>query len=411
VWGYEGSTGDVDWSWDYHIMINEFRRRPKICGWLYTEHHDVINEWNGYFRFDRSPKYTGFPELVEGMSIRDLHSTVYLSTGSELCREVGVGALVHVPLWLSVMGLESRQERRLTLRARLWGWNQLGQQRSFGGSERQISVKDWMSEALEPLPVKMPVEPSLAVLGLWVEDSLGYALHRNFTTFLVTEEDSTRDQVRVINGETVRLLRFSPKAFRNSWWSEKQWAVLDGLKVNGAGHGFFEYRIPWPESLLLEEIKEAAFVAELSAKELFAKDRDKKDELEGNYMRGGGVNDRSLNPNSYPMTDDEHFSTVIRVSINGDVIGVARLRDDPADHRGILSWYSQPGDRRLREAGSYGYLTQFQMTRRSLHRAKSSGELIVRIEVDSASAGGVAIYGERFGRYPFDPTLAFVLDP
>ena len=29
VWGYEGSTGDVDWSWDYHIMMNEFRRHPQ----------------------------------------------------------------------------------------------------------------------------------------------------------------------------------------------------------------------------------------------------------------------------------------------------------------------------------------------------------------------------------------------
>jgi hypothetical protein len=24
-------------------------------------------------------------------------------------------------------------------------------------------------------------------------------------------------------------------------------------------------------------------------------------------------------------------------------------------------------------------------------------------------AGGIAIYGEQFGRYPLDPTLAFVL--
>jgi beta-galactosidase/beta-glucuronidase len=34
VWGYQGSTGDVDWSWDYHIMMNEFRRHPKVAGWL-----------------------------------------------------------------------------------------------------------------------------------------------------------------------------------------------------------------------------------------------------------------------------------------------------------------------------------------------------------------------------------------
>ena len=32
VWGYEGSTGDVDWSFDYHAMMDEFRRHPKVGG-------------------------------------------------------------------------------------------------------------------------------------------------------------------------------------------------------------------------------------------------------------------------------------------------------------------------------------------------------------------------------------------
>jgi hypothetical protein len=74
VWGYEGSTGDVDWTWDYHIMMNEFQKHPKMAGWLYTEHHDVINEWNGYYRYDRSEKQTGLEEILPGMSLRDLHS-------------------------------------------------------------------------------------------------------------------------------------------------------------------------------------------------------------------------------------------------------------------------------------------------------------------------------------------------
>jgi hypothetical protein len=374
VWGYEGSTGDVDWSWDYHIMLNEFRRHAKISGWLYTEHHDVINEWNGYFRFDRSPKFSGFSELVDGMSIRDLHSPVFVSTGSELCREVSIGSSVEVPVWLSVMGLGSESVQELTLRARMWGWNQLGQKRSYSESKRSVSAKAWMSEELDPLLVRMPEEPSLVILGLWVEDRTGFPLHRNFTTFLVAEESSPRDQVRAMNGETVRLLRFAPNTFSGASWSQKQWEVLDGLKVNGAGYGFFEYRIPWPESLKLGNIKDAVFCAELSSKELLAKDRAEKGELEGNYMRGGGVSDRSLNPNSYPMTDD------------------------------------QLGDRRLREAGSYGYRTQFTVTRRVLERASAAGEVVVRLEVDSSCPGGLAIYGERFGRYPFDPTLAFILD-
>ena len=49
-------------------MMNEFRRHPKVCGWLYTEHHDVINEWNGYYRFDRSDKFTGLSDIVPGMT-------------------------------------------------------------------------------------------------------------------------------------------------------------------------------------------------------------------------------------------------------------------------------------------------------------------------------------------------------
>ena len=82
VWGYEGSTGDVDWSFDYHAMMDEFRRHPKVAGWLYTEHHDVINEWNGYVRADRSEKDTGLGELVPGMTLRDWHAPFYVAVGA-----------------------------------------------------------------------------------------------------------------------------------------------------------------------------------------------------------------------------------------------------------------------------------------------------------------------------------------
>src|SRR6266536_882918 len=99
VWGYEGSTGDVDWSWDYHRAVNAFRRHPRIAGWLYTELHDVINEWNGYWRYDRSEKETGLGELVEGMSLLDLHSPLYVVVGDELSQSVATGAKVRVPLY------------------------------------------------------------------------------------------------------------------------------------------------------------------------------------------------------------------------------------------------------------------------------------------------------------------------
>ena len=103
VWGYEGSTGDVDWSYDYHRMMNTFRKYPEIAGWLYTEHHDVINEWNGYWRFDRTNKFTGVEDMFPGMKVNDFHTPVYLSTGNEICKTVNGGEKVEIPLFLSSM--------------------------------------------------------------------------------------------------------------------------------------------------------------------------------------------------------------------------------------------------------------------------------------------------------------------
>jgi len=44
-----------------------------------------------------------------------------------------------------------------------------------------------------------------------------------------------------------------------------------------------------------------------------------------------------------------------------------------------------------------------------LQEAAAQKEIVLRLEVDEALPGGLAIYGERFGRYPLDPTFVFVL--
>jgi len=46
---------------------------------------------------------------------------------------------------------------------------------------------------------------------------------------------------------------------------------------------------------------------------------------------------------------------------------------------------------------------------RLLTRAAQAGHLVFRIEADEALASGIAIYGERFGRYPLDPAVVFAL--
>jgi len=408
VWGYDGSTGDVDWSWDYHIMMNEMRRHPKICGWLYTEHHDVINEWNGYFRFDRSEKFTGMNGLAPGMNLRDLHAPFYIALGDELCQKVKPGETVSVPLFASFMTDRAAGDS-LRLRSEFYGWDTLGRRETYARSTVNVPFKPWMAEAMTPMEVKMPLRPALAVLSVALEDTVGNTLHRNFTTFLIAEKSAPRTETRIVDGKKIRVVRVAPKRFTQSDWSQKQWNVMDGLKVNGAGSGYFEYRIPWPDGLNVEDIAEATFRVEASAKKLFGKDRDGAKKVEGDFMLGKGTHDPSLNPNSYPMTDERRFPSSVSVQVAGQSIGQFDLPDDPADHQGILSWYSQKRDNKLREAGSYGYLLSAAIPPSVLKRAKAENAIVLRLEADDSLAGGLAIYGERFGRYPLDPTFVFVM--
>ena len=408
VWGYEGSTGDIDWSWDYHIMMNEFRRHPHVAGWLYTEHHDVINEWNGYYRFDRTEKFTGLDSFVPGMTLKDLHDPFYLAMGGELCRDVKPGQTIEVPVFASFM-TDHAPGAKLVLRRELYGWNTLGQRESYSQERQALDFQPWLTHELAPLAVRMPDHPALAVLALTLESGTGVVLHRNFTTFLVADGLSPRSEILQGASANVRLLRFAPNTFTAAQWSQKQWNVLDGLKVNGAGHGYFEYRLPWPADLDVKQVAGAKLVFEASAKELFGKDRDSTVKDDGDYMRGAGIHDPSANPNAYPMTDTKLHPSAVSVRVNAVAAGTYQLPDDPADHRGVLSWHAQIRDKKLREAGSYGYLIEAPIPAEALAAAAKTRELVVRFEVEASQPGGLALYGERFGRYPLDPTLVFNL--
>jgi hypothetical protein len=85
------------------------------------------------------------------------------------------------------------------------------------------------------------------------------------------------------------------------------------------------------------------------------------------------------------------------------------LPNDPADHRGILSWHAQKRDKTLHEAGSYGYLVSAAVPANAFRAAADAKTIVIRLEVDPSLPGGLALYGERFGRYPLDPTLVFLL--
>lgn len=406
VWGYEGSTGDVDWSWDYHRMMNTFRKYPKMAGWLYTEHHDVINEWNGYVRFDRTEKETGVGEMAKGMTVKDFHAPFYISTGNEISKTVKPNEEVKVPLFASFMTDRNDVGSELKLKVKLYGYDAIGQEKNYGETERIVPYKAWMQKELEPLTVRMPNEKSVVTMTLTLLDNSGNELHHNVMNFIV--DAPTLSNISLINGKQARLVSIDAKSFKEAKWSLKQWNVMDGLKVNGAGSGYFEYRFKVPADIDLSKVESVSFIAEASAKQLFVKDMDKKIEGNPDYMLGSVVAP-SQNPNAYPMTDVTKFPTSVSVFANGSFTGRYDLQDDPADHRGVLSWHNQLQDRKLREAGSYGYRLAANLTTEAIAEAKKTGEINIKLEVSEAMAGGLAIYGDKFGRYPINPSLVFVM--
>jgi len=392
VWGYDGSTGDVDWSWDYHRMMNSFRQHPLVAGWLYTEHHDVINEWNGYWRFDRTLKYTGLEELVPGMTVNDFHAPFYLSAGNEICKTVQGGETVQVPLHLSVMEGKAIKNNQLFINYKVDFIDKAGETSFTIAGKINVDYQPWMQKTLAPLALQMPGIAGLATVQLTLADADGNILHHNFMNVVVKSAS---------NKPNTTIVEVLPNKYANAEWSQKSWAVMDGLKMNGTGKGYFEYKLPVTAQTIASS-KKAYLLFEASAKQLFDKDRSTDFEKGQDYMLGAKVSPHK-NPNAYPMTDETRFPSQVKIFVDGKQVATETLPDDPADHRGILSWHSQLKDKKLREAGSYGYLIKIRLNKKQLKTAAAQGFMTLKIE--TKAQGGLAIYGEDFGRYPINPSL------
>jgi hypothetical protein len=119
-------------SWDYHIMMNEFRSHP-VCGWLHRAPR-VISRWNGYYRADPRQEL-GFAAIMPGDDSR-LPRAAHIATGTDLRRcaagRDGVGPLV---------GLVPRRGRPSRTRPPLGadGFDGLGRRESWSRSQAPSS--------------------------------------------------------------------------------------------------------------------------------------------------------------------------------------------------------------------------------------------------------------------------------
>ncbi len=407
VWGYTGSTGDIDLTWEYHIMMNEFRKRPKIAGFLFTEFHDVINEWNGYYRFDRSKKMFGLDGLCEGMTMKDLHGDLYVVSGDDFYQDYQGGTEVLMPLGISAVTEDIPGELKVDFK--VYGWNDLGEKEEITEGSIPAHAEAFAFTPLEPAKFTVPDKNMVLIFATALRNGKGKVLQRNFTPFKVSGRKST-DYITITQ---------APANFTEADWSIKQLTRQNGNKVWGMGSGYFEYQFELPEELNAEDVRSIEFRAELASR--YPQEKYLED---GDAERIGMtvVSTKGIIPgygkNSFPQSDEKVHSSGVKIAANDQIIGEVELFDDPADHRGILSWMNQnPGwlwgssDRSrpwlLDEAGSYGYPVRIKFDATAKKSALETGKVTLRLYVDeqTANRGGLSVYGAGSGMYPMDLTL------
>lgn len=392
VWGIEGSAGDSDLAWHYRYMINEFRRHDKMCGFIFTEFHDVVNEFNGYYRMDRQEKDFGYGYFVPGMSLRDLHTPDFIVIDAPPCQTVSLGQSVEVKLLASSYS-DRYHGQSLCLKWTLW-YDGLNGKKSGGSGSHQLNWEDYGVRAIDSIQVTMPHYDAITVLAVTLETMEGLVITRNFITFDVQSGDPKG--VYELEGEWTSL---RPIDCASSHWNYA-WNALGDHKVNGGQSGYIEYNVQLPEHSHDYTMHSLEVIFEASAKVVLGKDKElvtaKPHDI--SYMHGAKA-DPGMNINSYFMTDEDRSPSKVVVTIDGEAVDELYLLDDPADSRGVLSWHYQSNDRKLEEAGSYGYLQRVQMPSRLLTRVIDKGYFTLRL---SAAEGGLAVYGRNAGRYPVD---------
>ncbi len=382
VWGVDGSAGDSDIAWHYRYMLNEFRLQRKMCGFVFTEFHDVVNEWNGYYRLGNEKKDFGYGDYAPGMTIADLHSPDFLAIDAPPCRTLGSGDTVEIPLVYSCFNNTTRHST-LKVRWKLWR-DALGVQETDAHGEFEFEAQGYGLTELVPVRVTMP---SIAALSVFCVELIkdGHTLMRNFITFDVRGP--------IANAVAVRPADYTANTFALSW------KALSQNKLNGASTGRVSYEV---DISSLNGANGLEIVFEAGSKRVLKKDAGATDYAHSHDYMQGYRQDPGENPNSYFMTDEHEHPSAVEVAVNGESIGRFNLRNDPADSRGALSWHYQKTPRLLDEAGSYGYLCRAAVPTDVARRAIETGRLTLSLSVPEDAAGGLALYGRNAGHYPFD---------
>lgn len=384
--GISAGSGDQDISWCFKYLTNEQRLHDKICGYIYTELSDIEWEHNGYVNYDRTPKEYGYDFWYPGFSLADINAPDFVVIDAPPMIELKDGETREVPIRISHWS--DYEAKALLLKWRADWIDHNGVRRDADKWETRSAVwKPYEVVDQPPVEISAPAGKGSAIGALLVELVDGdRVLARNYINLCVTRSLPAAE----VMGKA-QAFRFRPGDFSAWQWQESKTAMPAGVnteKVCIRGSGHIEYQIATGNEGL-QDIAAIELTAELAAKA-------------GDEKLDWPERKRDVD---YPQTDVKKWPTDLRISINGVEIHRETLSDDPADARGALSHHRQY------HPGSYGWLVRAKLTDSTainrIRETAADGVVTIRFEVpaDAKNKGGLAIFGDKLGRYPVMPTL------
>lgn len=381
--GIRGSAGESDISWQYKYMMNEFRRNDILCGFVFTEFHDVVNEFNGYYKLDNGDKEFGYDEW--GMRIKDLHSQDYVGADYAPMSTVHPSDVVKVPLFGSSF-TDERHGRLLTVVWTLKLLDPLDGDHVVDRGEIRIVWEGYGSFPAGTISTAIPPHDGTAILS-WVLMDGEDTIMRNYIHFDVD------------GGKRNDALVLEPRTFFSQDFLQ-EFSAQEGNKRNGLGAGTFWCDINTAEIPGFDKADELRIFFEASTRMPMTHDFPVgmvPPGLAEQCMPPGYRCDPGTNTNAFVQTDGIKHPGSVTISIDGIPVGNCYLPDSPADSRGILSHYYQASDDVLDEAGSYGYLCKVSIPSSILLRLKQKDRFT--LSFTSQCEEGLSLFGRRSGRY------------
>jgi hypothetical protein len=375
--------GDRDVSWGFRDLTTQLRRHPKIQGYIYTELSDIEWEHNGFYDYDRSKKEFGYDAFVPGMTVADLQGADFIGYDAPPAIVARPGEIIRVPLFVSHF---SERTVAPTLKWWITGTDDYGKVDSSAPRQREVTWTPYGVTEQKPLAFRIK-GPYVGAVAMVLQDESGTKIAANFVN-VVVKPDAPQARVERL-GDRKAALRFAPEDYASEDWS----GPVGGTgKAYGQGTGEFVYRLKIPESVVKAKPVSVEFLLEASSKA----GREKVDFAD------------HKNPQDYPQTDAQKWPSTLTIGINGAPAVGTGLADDPADARGVLSHLNRV------EHGSHGELIRLDVPLTEEVRADLAAGKPLEISIgtldDAEQIGGLALFGENTGAFPFDPTVTITTE-